>query len=91
MIPGVLVFRVDTSLHYFNAHHVRDAVSRTGGLRLVVGDLSTSSIVDLNGAKMQATSHTTLKGMSIRIRLVAPHTAVRDILRAEGLEERTDY
>ena len=57
----------------------------------MVCDLSTSPIVDLAGARMLATLHATLKAMGIRLRLVAPHAAVRDILRAEGLEERVGY
>jgi len=32
-----------------------------------------------------------LEAMGVRLRLVAPHAAVRDILRAEGLEERVGY
>ena len=95
-VPDVLVFRVEASLLYFNAEHVHDAVwqkirSTTGALKLVVCDLSTSPIVDLAGARMLATLHATLKAMGIRLRLVAPHAAVRDILRAEGLEERVGY
>ncbi|MDH5621294.1 MAG: SulP family inorganic anion transporter [Gammaproteobacteria bacterium] len=95
-VPGVLVFRVEASLLYFNAEHVRDAVwekirSTTGALKLVVCDLSTSPIVDLAGVRMLATLHATLKAMGIRLRLVAPHAAVRDILRAEGLEQRVGY
>lgn len=96
MVPGVLVFRVDASVLYFNVEHVREAVwekirSTTGALKLVVCDLSTSPLVNLTGAGMLATLHTTLKGMGIRFRVVAPHAEVRDILRAEGLEERVGY
>ncbi|MDH4361817.1 MAG: sodium-independent anion transporter, partial [Nitrospirota bacterium] len=65
--------------------------STTGELKLVVCDLSTSPIVDLAGVRMLATLHATLKAMGIRLRLVAPHAAVRDILRAEGLEQRVGY
>jgi MFS superfamily sulfate permease-like transporter len=89
-VPGVLVFRVEASLLYFNAEHVRDAVwlkirSTAGMLKLVVCDLSTSPIVDLAGARMLATLHATLEGMGMRLRLVAPHAAVHDILRAHSL------
>ena len=86
-VPGVLVFCVEASLLYFSVEHVRDAVwqkirSTAGVLKLVVCDLSTSPIVDLAGARMLATLHATLEGMGMRLRLVAPHAAVRDILRA---------
>ena len=95
-IPGVLVFRVEASLLYFNAEHVRDAVwekirSTAGPIKLVVCDLSTSPMVDLAGARMLAALQTALQAAGIRLRLVAAHAAVRDMLRAEGLEERVGY
>lgn len=95
-VPGALLFRAEASLLYFNVEHVRDAVwqkirSSTGPLKLVVCDLSTSPIVDLAGARMLKTLHATLQSMGIRLQLVSAHAAVRDILRAEGLEERVGY
>jgi high affinity sulfate transporter 1 len=95
-VPGALLFRVESSLLYFNVEHVRAAVwqkihSTTGALKLVVCDLSTSPVVDLAGARMLATLYATLEAMGMRLRLVAAHAAVRDILRAEGLEERVGY
>ena len=95
-VPGALVFRVEASLLYFNVEHVRAAVwekirSTTGALKLVVCDLSTSPVVDLVGARMLATLYGTLEAMGMRLRLVAAHAAVRDILRAEGLEELVGY
>ena len=95
-VPGALVFRVEASLLYFNVEHVRAAVwqkirSTTGALKLVVCDLSTSPIVDLAGVRMLTTLQATLEAMGMRLRLVAPHAAVRDILRAEGLEERVGH
>ena len=95
-VPGALVFRVEASLLYFNVEHVRAAVwekirSTTGALKLVVCDLSTSPVVDLAGARMLATLYGTLEAMGMRLRLVAAHAAVRDILRAEGLEELVGY
>ena len=95
-VPGVLAFRVEAALLYFNVEHVRDAVrekirSSTGPLKLVVCDLSVSPMVDLAGARMLAELHAQLQSAGIRLRLVAAHAAVRDILRAEGLEERVGY
>jgi SulP family sulfate permease len=57
----------------------------------VVCDLSTSPMVDLAGARMLAKLHEELQLAGIRLQLVAAHAAVRDILRAEGLEERVGY
>ena len=95
-IPGSLVFRVEASLLYFNVEHVRDAVwekirSMPGPLRLVVCDLSTSPAVDLAGARMLLALHGALLAKGVPLRLVAAHAAVRDLLRAEGLEERLGY
>jgi len=91
-----LVFRVESSLFYFNVEHVREAVwqeIRSIGepLKLVVCDLSTSPAVDLAGARMLAALHTQLQASGIRLRLATAHAAVRDILRVEGLEECVGY
>ncbi|MCM8627725.1 SulP family inorganic anion transporter [Accumulibacter sp.] len=91
-VPGALLFRVESSLFYFNAEHVREAVwqrirSTSESLTLAVCDLSSSPAVDLAGARMLATLHAELEAGGIRLRLVAAHAAVRDILRAEGLDK----
>lgn len=95
-VAGALVFRVEASLLYFNVEHVRDAVwrrirSTAGPLKLVVCDLSTSPAVDLAGVRMLATLHAELRAAGIRLRLVSAHAKVRDILRAEEMEELTGY
>ena len=95
-VPGALVFRVEASLLYFNVDHVRDAVwqkirSATGPLKLVVCYLSISPAVDLAGVRMLATLNAELQAAGMRLRLVAAHATVRDILRAEGLEETVGY
>lgn len=95
-VAGALLFRVEASLLYFNVEHVRSAVwarirSATEPLRLAACDLSTSPLVDLAGARMLATLHAELRAAGIRLRLVSAHAGVRDILRAEGLEEQVGY
>jgi len=95
-VPGALAFRVDASLLYFNVTHVRDAVwqgirAAAEPLTLVVCDLSASPFVDLAGARMLAKLHEELGAAGIRLQLVAAHAGVRDILRAEGLEESVGY
>jgi MFS superfamily sulfate permease-like transporter len=57
-------------------------------LKLVVCDLSTSPAIDLPGVRLLATLHEELQAAGIGLRLVGAHGKVRDILRAEGLEER---
>jgi len=90
-VPGALVVRVEASLLYFNVEHVRDAVwERIRSLpeppRLVLFDLSSSPMVDLAGARMLKTMQAALKESGAVLRLVEARAAVRDILRAEGLE-----
>jgi len=90
-VPGALIFRVESSLFYFNAEHVRDAVlakirSSPGPLKLVVCDLSTSPAVDLAGTRMLEALHDVLAKMGIQLRLVQARAGARDVMRAEGLE-----
>ena len=92
-VPGALIFRVESSLLYFNVEYVRDTVwervqAARRGLRLVVWDLSTSPHVDVAGAEMLAELHKDLAAAGISFRIIEARGAVRDILRAEGLEER---
>ena len=95
-VPGTLIFRVEASLLYFNADHVRTTVwarirAAAEPISLVICDLSASPFVDLAGARMLATLHSELQPAGIRLRLVSAHAAARDILRAEGLEEQVGY
>ena len=60
-------------------------------VRLVVCDLSATPNVDLAGARMLAKLHAALRSAGIAFRLAGAHAAVRDMLRAEGLEERAGY
>ena len=92
VVPGVLIFRVESGLFYFNVEHVRQVVwqklrAATVPVQLVVCDLSTSPYVDVAGARMLAGLHTDLAAAGIQFQLVEARAAVRDILRAEGLEE----
>jgi high affinity sulfate transporter 1 len=94
-LPGIEVFRVESSLLYFNVDHVRRVVwqrlETAPKFRLVVCDLSDSPVVDVAGAKMLAGLHRDLARRGIQLRIVEAHAKVRDLLRAEGLEEQTGY
>jgi len=77
-IPGVLAFRVEATLLYFNVDHVlRDVLQRVRdtptGLRLVICDLSNSPYVDLAGARLLARLHDELKAMNIELLVVEAH------------------
>jgi high affinity sulfate transporter 1 len=94
-IPGVLIFRVEASLLYFNADHVRTCVwgriNATDAVRLVICDLSNAPYVDVAGADLLAALHRELATRGIQLRIVEAHAKVRDLLRAEGLEEQVGY
>ena len=89
--PGVLAFRVEGSLVYFNVDHVLQSVlQRVQGepeLQRVVYDLSNTPYVDVAGARMLRRLHDELAGMGIGFRVVGAHGEVRDRLRFEKLED----
>ncbi|MBX9825419.1 MAG: SulP family inorganic anion transporter [Xanthobacteraceae bacterium] len=95
-LQGVIAFRPETSLMYFNADHVLDAVRRrigeagADGVRLVVCDLSASPYVDLAGSRMLHELQGELSAGGIALRIVAARGVVRDLLRADGLAEKTE-
>jgi high affinity sulfate transporter 1 len=96
MLPGVVAFRPEASLMYFNAEFVLDTVldrvraSGLGAVQVVVCDLSASPYLDLGGAHMLHELHSDLAGRGISLRVIGAHGAVRDLLRADGLGEKTD-
>jgi len=92
-IAGVLAFRVEASLLYFNVENVLGAVldrlrGEGSGVRLVVCDLSTSPHVDLAGARMLESLSDELAKRNITLRVTDARAAVRDLLRVEGADER---
>ncbi|HVM96829.1 MAG TPA: STAS domain-containing protein, partial [Candidatus Acidoferrales bacterium] len=92
-IAGVLLFRVEASLLYFNAENVQRAVLdrlRTEGpsVRVVVCDLSTSPYVDLAGVGMLESLSDELAKRGCALRLAEVHATTRDLLRAEGLDAK---
>jgi sulfate permease, SulP family len=90
---GVLAFRVESSLLYFNAEHVmRTVLERVrvegSGVRAVVCDLSSSPYVDLAGARMLASLGDELGKDRVALCVAEARSTVRDLLRAEGLEAK---
>jgi high affinity sulfate transporter 1 len=91
-IPGVLIFRVEAALLYFNVDHILRTVLKhvretPAGLRTVICDLSNSTYIDVAGARMLTRLHEEVKAHNIGLRLVEAHASQREILRAEGLEK----
>jgi high affinity sulfate transporter 1 len=90
-VPGVLAFRVEASLVYFNVDHVLETVLHRAqtdpALRRVVYDLSNTPYVDVAGARMLRRLHDELADKQIELRVVGAHSEVRDRLRFEKLQE----
>jgi high affinity sulfate transporter 1 len=90
-VPGVLIFRPEGSILYFNTEHITDTVqerlsAESPPVRLVVCDLSSVVRVDIAGAEALEQLAAGLEKRGARLRLVEARAAVRDRLRLEGLE-----
>ncbi len=91
-IAGALVFRVQSSILYFNVDHIlqliRQRAAAQTSLRQVICDLSNVPYVDVPGARMLLRMHEELSVAGIEFKIVEAHGPVREVLRVEGLEER---
>jgi high affinity sulfate transporter 1 len=91
LIPGVMIFRPESVLIYFNVDNVCDAILSRVRVeatppKLVVLDLSAAPIVDMQSAHTLASMSTELGAMSIQFHAVEPRSSVRDRLRREGVD-----
>ncbi|MDD1536348.1 MULTISPECIES: SulP family inorganic anion transporter [unclassified Bradyrhizobium] len=93
-LVGVIAFRPEASLLYINAETILAAVlkalARSVDIRLVVCDLSASPYIDLAGARMLHDLYDELASRHVALCIVGAHAQLRDLLRAEGLAEKTD-
>jgi high affinity sulfate transporter 1 len=90
-VPDVLLFRIESSLIYFNAEHVLRVVLdrvRAEPVRLVICDLATSPHVDVSGARMLEELADALAARGAVLRVVDARGDTRDLLRAKGLEAK---
>jgi high affinity sulfate transporter 1 len=92
-VTGVLVYRPDEGLVYFNADHVRDdalAQAREEDPRpvLVVLDLSQSVYLDLSSVNMLCELEQELERLGAELRLAEVHGEALARLRAEGVSSR---
>jgi SulP family sulfate permease len=90
-IPGMLLFRVEASVLYFNIENIRNGVwtqilQSENTLSTVIWDLSTSPYVDIAGAKLIKRLYLDLKIKGIELKIAEAHASVRDMLRAEEVE-----
>jgi carbonic anhydrase len=91
LIPGVLIFRVESALVYFNVTNVyrtvwEKVIDAGDSLKFVFFDLSTSATIDSSGAKLIKRFHENLEKRGIVFRVAEAHSEVRDILRKEKIE-----
>ena len=93
-LAGVIAFRPEAALLYINTEtilaKVLQELEKSPDVKLVTCDLSASPSIDLASAKMLLDLHNELTSRHIAFRIVGAHAQLRDLLRAEGLAERTD-
>lgn len=93
-LVGVIAFRPEASLLYINAETILEAVlvalRKSPDIRLVACDLSASPYIDLAGARMLRDLYDELATRHVAFCIVGAHAQLRDLLRAEGLAEKTD-
>ena len=92
-IPGVLIFRPESGLLYFNIDHVCETIlgrihAEETPPRLVVLDLSAAPRVDLQSAHVLAGLADDLNSRGIRFQAVEGRSSVRDRLRNQGVERK---
>jgi high affinity sulfate transporter 1 len=91
-VPGILVYRVDSSIFFANAATVHDQISdlidkMDPPVDLVVLVLEATPLLDITGADMLADIHRQLANRGIALKLAKATGPVRDVLRAEGFED----
>lgn len=91
LIPGVLLFRVESPLFYFNVSNVYSTVwtkvlELETSLKVVIFDLSTSAYIDSSGARLIKRLYLNLEAKGILFKVAEAHSEVRDILRFEDVE-----
>jgi high affinity sulfate transporter 1 len=95
-VEGVLILRPESSVLYFNINHIREEIRELvlnykGALALVILDLSSANYVDVPGARFLIQLEDELEKKGIDFRIVDALGSVRDILRAEGMEQEIGH
>ena len=91
-VPGALLVRVESSLLYFNAEHVRDTVAarlraEATPPKIVILDLSASPLMDIQACGVVMNMADDIKAAGARLQIVEARSSVRDRLRAEGIDK----
>lgn len=93
LIPGVLIFRPESGLVYFNVDHVcrtiLDRINVEPKLpKLLVLDLSAAPRVDLQSAQALGDLSKEVTAKGIQFQAVEARSSVRDRLRTEGVDSK---
>jgi MFS superfamily sulfate permease-like transporter len=93
LIPGVLIFRPESGLIYFNVDHVCETIldrvrTEPAPPKLVVLDLSAAPRVDLQSAHTLGGLADELAAAGIRFQAVEARSTVRDRLRDVGVDSK---
>lgn len=91
VLPGVLLFRVEAPIVYFNVDYIYSHVwpvidKDISTLKIVIFDLSTSAYIDSSGARLIKKFYTNLESKGVIFKVAEAHSEVRDILRFEDVE-----
>lgn len=86
--PDVVVVRVESSVYFANADHVRDAILACVGdsTRAVVLDAETTPSIDVSGGDMLLLLRDQLRGRGVELLLAKSIAQLRDVVDAVGLE-----
>ena len=93
LIPGVLIFRPEASLVYFNVDMICETISNRvraepSPPKLVVLDLSAAPRVDLQSTHSLAALAKEIVATGSRFQVVEARSSVRDRFRKEGVDEQ---
>ena len=91
MSPGILMFRVEAPIVYFNVNYIYSHIWPTiekemTTLKIVIFDLSTSAYIDSSGARLIKKLYENLEPKGIIFKVAEAHSEARDILRFEDIE-----
>ena len=95
-VDNVLILRPESSILYFNINFIRENIRELltnyqGDLKMVILDLSSANYVDVQGARFLLQLEDELEKKGIAFRIVDALGRVRDILRAEGMENEIGH
>jgi len=92
-IPGVMIFRPESSLLYFNVERVRDVILERADAAadrpsLVILDLSASPQIDMHAAAVLGELAKELDGRGVKLKAVEARASVRQRLARAGVDRR---